>query len=87
MIVIEMTILKVIMKNYMETKQTAIQWLIDNLHYMYSTKWEDKIEQAKQMEKEQIMDAYESATLELANERNDYLSEQYYTETYGKEKS
>jgi hypothetical protein len=34
-------------------KQTAVEFLVDNLHYLHSTKWDDIIEQAKQMEKEQ----------------------------------
>lgn len=65
----------------METKETAVEWLIDNLHYMYSTKWEDKIEQAKQMEKEQIMDAY----YEGKYHGFEYDPEEYYKETYGKD--
>jgi hypothetical protein len=35
-------------------KQTAVDWLADNLHYLHSTKWDDILEQAKQMEKEQM---------------------------------
>lgn len=34
-------------------KQTAVEWLVDNLHYLHSTKWNDIIKQAKAMEKEQ----------------------------------
>ena len=37
-------------------KPTAVEWLIDNLHYLHSTKWNDILEQAKEMEKEQIID-------------------------------
>lgn len=74
------------MKNGMDTKQTAVEWIEKQLDWLYNDMPEENrirlFNQAKQMEKEQIMDAYESATLELANERNDYLSEQYYNETY-----
>ena len=35
-------------------KKTAIEWLVDNLHYLHSTKWDDIVEQAKEMEKEQM---------------------------------
>ena len=35
-------------------KQTAVEWLVDNLHYLHSTKWDDIVEQAKEMEKEQM---------------------------------
>ena len=37
-------------------KQTAVQFLVDNLHYLHSTKWDDILDQAKEMEKEQIVD-------------------------------
>ena len=36
-------------------KQSAVEFLVDNLHYLHSTKWDDIIEQAKEMEKEQII--------------------------------
>jgi hypothetical protein len=32
---------------------TAVEFLEDNLHYYYSTKWDDILEQAKEMEKQQ----------------------------------
>jgi hypothetical protein len=35
-------------------KQTAVEWLADNLHYLHSTKWDDILEQVKEIEKEQI---------------------------------
>ena len=44
------------MKN--ETKQTAVEWLVDNLHYLHSTKWYDVLEQAKEMEKEKLKQMY-----------------------------
>jgi hypothetical protein len=34
-------------------KETAVEFLVDNLHYLHSTKWDDILEQAKAMEKEQ----------------------------------
>jgi HEPN domain-containing protein len=55
-------------------KQTAVEWLVDNLHYLHSTKWDDIVEQAKEMEKEHIMDAYNNC--ELCN------PEDYYNETF-----
>ena len=64
--------------------QTAVEWLVKELNlegYDYT------IQQAKQMEKEQIIDAYENGISD-ENERN--LSgqftnaEQYYNETYNK---
>ena len=37
-------------------KNTAVEFLIDNLHYFYSLKWDDIVEQAKEMERQQIID-------------------------------
>jgi Ni,Fe-hydrogenase maturation factor len=34
-------------------KQTAVEFLVDNLHYLHSTKWDDILEQAKEMEKKE----------------------------------
>lgn len=39
-------------------KQTAVDFLLDNMHYSTSTKWKDIIKQAKEMEKEQIIFAH-----------------------------
>jgi len=67
-------------------KQTAVEWL-----YKLSKKRElDKVDlqQAKEMEKEQIIDAridgdtYSTAIKEIRTE----YAEQYYNETYGGEK-
>ena len=68
-------------------KQTAVEWLIEELgeyfphdiggiHLM--------VEQAKQMEKEQIMKAIEMYYPHSGRKR---VSEKYYNETYGKENS
>ena len=40
------------------SKQTAVEFLLENMHYSTSTKWQDIIEQAKEMEKEEIRLAY-----------------------------
>jgi hypothetical protein len=40
----------------MKNKQTAVEFLMDNLHYLHSTKWNDILEQAKEMEKQKIID-------------------------------
>ena len=71
----------------METKQTAVEWLVNQLeeHYVFQDiKNTVVFDQAKAMEKEQIVDGvfagynYDGARLEEH-------SEQYYNETYGKE--
>ena len=64
-------------------KQTAVKWLIDNLHYLHSTKWDDIVEQAKEMEKQQIIDA---CNLQSSDYRGmptyNKSGEQYYNETF-----
>jgi len=71
----------------MENKQTAVEWLEDQI--FASTKFIDidlfqAIEQAKAMEKEQIIDAYAQGFIE--SESMDKGAEQYYNETFKPEK-
>jgi len=72
-------------------KQTAVEWLVEQIkEYDFSPRdntylieipfwiWKEKIEQAKAMEKEQIIDAYETSHISMMT------SEQYYNETFNK---
>lgn len=61
----------------METKNTAIEWLFKQLWEEPKDKmvWYAILDKAKEMEKEQIMDAYENGENRSA--------ELYYNETYG----
>ena len=59
-------------------KETAVEFLLDNMHYSTSTKWQDIIEQAKKMEEEQIIEAWEDGQNSFSS-RN---AEQYYKETF-----
>ena len=63
-------------------KQTAVEWLveqIDNKDMGEIPMWiYDFIEQAKEMEKEQIEDAYKADLYPCSDED----TEQYYKETY-----
>lgn len=36
--------------------KTAVEFLVDNIHYLHSTKWQEIVEQAKQMEKQQMIE-------------------------------
>jgi len=78
-------------------KQTAVEWLEDNLlfepwaeeHFKHNTDCWDK---AKEMEKQQIMDAYNDAEdkceyfiEEHAWQRYHHLSENYYNKTFKSE--
>jgi hypothetical protein len=59
------------------TKQTAVEWLVKKLNlegYDYT------VEQAKEMEKEQIIDAHQDGH---SVTYNNYWAELYYNETYG----
>jgi hypothetical protein len=61
-------------------KQTAVEWFIEKVGHnslMSLTDYNEILEQAKAMEKEQIIDAYES--LEHRHGEN------YYNETYKSE--
>lgn len=62
------------------TKQTAVEFLIDNLHYSTSTKWKEIIEHSKAMEKEQIMNAW---VIGLFSEGKT-TAEEYYNQTFKK---
>jgi hypothetical protein len=67
-----------------EMKQTAVEWLFDRLQSEPFLTHED-FKQAKEMEKQQIIDARidgdENYTL-VGNKREEY-AEQYYNETFG----
>ena len=70
-------------------KQTAVQWLYENIliNPMYNEDViynEDVLEMAKEMEKQQLIEAYDKAQYDydLMRETN---SEQYYNETFKSE--
>jgi len=74
-------------------KQTAVEWLIDQLteyNYLWLTDKPDDmvaflsiIPQAKEMEKQQIMDAYDAGLFDGSmDDVNDRIYKQYYNETY-----
>jgi len=75
----------------MEKKQTAVDWLInqflevnvdsitnENMYIKIPTK---AFKQAKEMEKEQIIDAYNIGSYDTSEKQ--FRPEQYYNETYG----
>ena len=65
-------------------KQTAVEFLIDNLHYLHSTKWDDIIEQAKEMERQQIMSAFTQGDIFGADYYDgvNITEENYYKQTF-----
>jgi hypothetical protein len=65
-------------------KQTAVEWLLDNIYLLNSLKWNEVIEQAKEMEKQQMLDAYNvDNTSYYPKTEREKQAEQYYNETYG----
>ena len=63
-------------------KQTAVEWLVDKVEDHFCLLPVDLIEQAKEMEKEQIKYAYWSGCI---NSEEDKDAAEYYNETYGDE--
>jgi hypothetical protein len=69
----------------MEKKQTAVEWLFEKLWNEPKDKltWYAILKQAKEMEKEDIVDSYIMGSYDLA--AKEFRPEQYYNEIYGKE--
>ncbi len=67
-------------------KQTAVEWLVEKLDQNFDYVADTIIEQAKQMEKEQIVDAY----YQCGRDNFEHIkvinrsATDYYNETYGK---
>lgn len=72
------------------TKQTAVEWLVEQMikeiskhvSIEFSGLGIELIDRAKQMEKEQIKEAYKSA--DECTWDSDKIAEEYYNETFGK---
>ena len=71
-------------------QQTAVEWLVEqiksdqNQKALSPSEWMQVINQAKQMEKQQIIDAA-NTLLYCGTGPGDMWAEQYYNETYGKD--
>lgn len=69
-----------------QRKQTAVDWLLYEIKHIIPNDFLIKFEQAKQMEEEQIRDAWTDGCIGELYELNAYFSSgKYYNETYGKE--
>ena len=66
-------------------KQTAVEWLALYIKGITTLNCDEVIEQAKAMEKEQIIDAFGVGCQVESTRLIGYqgMSEQYYTSTYG----
>ncbi len=68
-------------------EQTAVEWLVEKLQergYIFEKKENVIIEQAKAMEKEQIIDAHIHAQFNVVLAKKE-IAEQYYNETFKSE--
>jgi hypothetical protein len=65
-----------------DNKQTAVEWLYNELLHSepYILEWMKLLKQAKEMEKQQIIDAYDKGEFNLGCNGD---AEQYYQQTYG----
>jgi hypothetical protein len=75
----------------MSNEQTAVDWLVKQLQSNIDIRWRgtniiELGEQAKEMEKEQIKDAWIDDRFPLDKDWVKQCAEQYYNETYGANK-
>jgi hypothetical protein len=64
-------------------KQTAIQWLMDRLPHSIETQFSKQIDQALEMERQQIIDAVDGFPIEHRN----LDGAEYYTQTFTEPKN
>lgn len=69
----------------MEKKQTAVEFLESTMTEYLQRIYKSYIEEAKEMEKEQIIDAFKRGTINEMNGIEEINSEQYYNETFKKD--
>jgi hypothetical protein len=68
-------------------KQTAVEWLVEQICGDHTEQWQKEIEQAKEMEKKQIYKAvyYCLESVKISDDKTMFTAttaEQYYHETY-----
>lgn len=66
-------------------KQTAVEWLFDNLNITGGSDDMKALEQAKAIEKEQVIEAYRTGVEEDVYNNPLKTGEQYYNETFKSE--
>ena len=65
-------------------QQTAVEWLMDRLPHSIETQFSKQIDQAKEMEKQQIMDTFVEGMRCQNFDPNKGRAEIYYNETFNK---
>jgi hypothetical protein len=67
-------------------KQTAVEWLVEQICGDHTSEWQEQIEQAKEMEKEQIVTTWNTAHQAGRFEGKGIAEENWQTfESYWKE--
>jgi uncharacterized protein YbaA (DUF1428 family) len=68
-------------------KQTAVEWLVEQICGDHTSEWQKQIEQAKAMEKEQIKDSFVECWKSNVPDGIECKldAEQYYKETFKSE--
>lgn len=58
-------------------KQTAVEWLVKQICGDHTSEWQKEIDQAKQLEKQQLIETYNEGALDGLQ-----LGEQYYRDVF-----
>jgi hypothetical protein len=66
-------------------QQTAVEWLMDKLPHSIETQFSKQIEQAKEMEKQQIIGAHLTGLIYPLEMEATKQAEQYYNETFNQQ--
>ena len=66
----------------MNKQMTAVEWLIDKIYFKQVQVNRELLDQALEMEKQQIIDAYTQGSDDL--EKSEFLPFKYYKETFNK---
>jgi hypothetical protein len=69
-------------------KQTSIEWLVEQVFGKHTYVWKDVIQQAKEMHKQEIIDAFGIVCHHESKRSVGYqhVAEQYYNETFTQDK-
>ena len=71
-----------IKKRIIMSKQTAVEWLIDKIYFQRVTVNRELLDQALEMEKQQLIDACNQ--IEVIGLDHELPGEKYYNETFNK---
>ena len=66
-------------------KQTAVEWLVEQICGDHTEQWQKEIDQAKEMGKQQLVDFFIKGQTTYPSEHvldNQQIAEQYYNETF-----